>query len=199
MGSSTGSGGGVRPRRRLDEDASVVVVRGSGLRGGEDARERFRLARGARCVDVVEETAGAVKLLASVAGGDRGVAERVAGMWTPRACSARKARQRVRKSSYHPRQGSSGPGAQIVTPQRRWWDGYIPGASGWCRSVECSHPAIWGSSLMRRLRRLVKPTKVSVRVLRPLVGKGCWWSTSQRSRSAMPDSPTEGSAGRRKR
>ena len=164
-----------RPRRRLEEDASGCRARGGGSWGGDAARGRFRLARvsAREGAGAVARAGRAVQPLDWAVAFGVDEAERVVGTWAPRACSARNARQRVRKSSYHPREGSSGPGEEIATPQRLWWDGYIPGASGWCMSSERSQPASCVSSLMRRWRRLVKPTRVSVRVELPPVGKGC--------------------------
>ena len=72
------------------------------------------------CVSTrMELSLGVVELLVVSAGRERVEAVLTAGTWTPRACSARKAFQRVMKSSYQPQEVSSGPGAIIVIHERR--------------------------------------------------------------------------------
>ena len=90
--------------RRLALGAAEGVARVGEMRVWEHARRRFGLALVAGAHGAGAETSWADELLAAAAGCDGGAAERVAGTWIPRACSARNARQRVVKSSYHPRE-----------------------------------------------------------------------------------------------
>lgn len=82
------------------------------------------------------------------------------------------ARQRARKSSYHPR-GSPGAGAKSRTDQRLWWVGAKPADKGMAMSPDCSQVRR-GSFAARTCNRLVKLPNVAVNPSPPCDGNLRW-------------------------